>query len=354
MQLPVINCKGDPYSVGYEHGAQAAQQVRANIQRWCRYGRGAPGEREQLAQQLEATLAHRQPAALAEMRGIAEGAAVPYAQVRDLNFSGELWSDTFLDRPARGCTLIGSTGTPHGVVIAKTLDAAPGDEQFLLVQRVRPAEGAPYVHLTWAGTLWTDGGVNDLGLAEVNSTLCARVRNPDGYPAFLMLRELLQQCDRVEAAVDYALAREAVAIGNNLLLGDEKGALAVVERSTTQAAVRWPGSSGSGLTATNHSLAPELASLLGGGPEFLENSRARLARLHHLGDVLPTTLTDWQHLLRDHAGHGSLCQHGQGNLTTVAALIVAPSRREMWVTCGAPCCNPFQLVSWAHCEDGTL
>jgi hypothetical protein len=266
-----------------------------------------------------------------------------YAQIRDLNFSGELWSETFLDPPLRACTLVGLAQTAPGELIGKSLDVTEGDEAYVLAQRVRPTDGYCFVHLTFAGTIWTDGGVNECGLAEVNSSLCTCAANRQGYPPFLMLRELLECCATVEEAARLALERDAINYGNNILLADESGGMAVVERSVTRQALRRRADDSPTLFATNHSLAPELEEVLGGGEVLLSNSRERFEHLLNL--TPPDSLPGLQNLFRDHTQPGGFCQHGQGNLHTIAALIVAPRLRQMWVAHGAPCRNQFLSIS---------
>jgi isopenicillin-N N-acyltransferase-like protein len=294
---------------------------------------------------MEAIVANVRPEALEEMRGIADGAGMSYTQIRDLNFSGELWSETFLDPPMRACTLVGLARTPQGELIGKSLDVTEGDEAYILAQRVQPANGYRFVHLTFAGTIWTDGGVNECGLAEVNSSLCTCAANWQGYPPFLMLRELLERCATVEEATRLALERDAINYGNNILLADESGDLAVVERSVTRQALRWRADDAPMLFATNHSLTPELEEVLGGGEILLTNSRERFERLLELDPTPPGSLEGLQNLFRDHTRPGGFCQHGQGNLHTIAALIVAPRLRQIWVAHGAPCQNQFLPIS---------
>ena len=345
MAMPVIETAGSPYDLGYQHGRQAAEQVQATFHRFCNYEVGDAATREALTAVIEATVAKRRPEALEEIRGIAAGAGMNYAQIRDLNFSGELWSETFLDPPRRACTLVGLAQTPHGELIGKSLDVTEGDEAYVLAQRVQPVNGYRFVHLTFAGTIWTDGGVNECGLAEVNSSLCTCAHNWQGYPPFLLLRELLECCANVEEATRRAIERDAINYGNNILLADESGDLAVVERSVTRQALRRRADDTSMLIATNHSLTPELAEVLGGGKVLLTNSRERFERLLELSPTPPDSLAGLENLFRAHTQPGGFCQHGQGNLHTIAALIVAPRPRQIWVAHGAPCQNQFLPIS---------
>jgi isopenicillin-N N-acyltransferase-like protein len=344
MAFPIITTAGSPYEVGFQHGQQAADQARAAYRRFCQHNVGDPAERDRLARMLEATVARRRPEALAEMRGIADGAGMGFEQILELNFSIELWSETFLAPPVRGCTLVGARQAGGGLLIGKTMDVTPGDDQYLLVQRLSPAQGHAFVHVTYAGTLWTDGGVNAAGLAQVNSALETNARNLEGYPVFLMTRDLLQHGNSVEAAAATALASDAVNYGTNILLADSAGDMAVVERSVTRQALRRDQAPGDGLFATNHSTQPEMAPVLGGSADLLANSAERFERLSGPARPLPATLDDFEQLFRDHTRPGGFCQHGQGGLHTIGSFIVSPESRQLWVARGAPCQNEFEAV----------
>ena len=345
MPLPVIETSGSPYEMGFQHGQQAADQIRATHRRYCPAEVGSAESRASLWPVVEATVARLQPQALEEMRGIADGAGMTYAQIQELNFSIELWSDTFLLPPsARGCTLVGLKAATNGWLVGKTMDVSPGDEAFVLAQRASPAEGCRYVHVTYAGTLWTDGGVNERGLAQVNSSLMTRAQNLGGFPVFLMARNLLQGCGTVAEAVTAASESDGINFGTNLLLADAGGDCAVVERSVTRHGVRRPQAGDRRLFATNHSLAADLDAVLGGSPALLANSRERFERLAALSAAAEASLEALQGLFRDHARPGGFCQHGQADLHTIGAFIAGTRTRQLWVSLGPPCENPFESV----------
>jgi isopenicillin-N N-acyltransferase like protein len=346
MNLPVIETHGSPYEMGYQHGQQAAALVRATYERFC--GRFGPldAARLDLRERIEATVAARRPQALQEMRGLADGSGLGYDEVRTLNYSIELWAETWLSAPPpRACTLIGLNAGPGGWSIGKTLDVTPGDEQYLLIQRAAPEAGQPFLHVTYAGTIWTDGGVNQAGLVEVNSSLETSARNLDGYPVFMMTRDLLQHCASVGAAAQMAAASDAINFGSNLLLADAAGDCAVVERSVTRHGLRRPAPGERILFATNHSLTPDLESVAGGGADLAANSRERYEFVSSLApapDDPPETLPV---LFRDHTRPGGLCQHGQGGLHTIGSFIAGSAARRLWIAAGAPCENPYELYA---------
>lgn len=195
-----------------------------------------------------------------------------------------------------------------------------GDEAYLIAQQARPASGYPFLHITLAGTLRTDGGVNGAGLAQVNASLETTAANGDGLPISILCRDLLQRCATLEEALDWLTRFDAINHGCNIMLADTAGALAVAEKSPTRWAVHWPPSGV--LFNTNHSLAPEMADIQGGSQALLDNSRARHQRLVGLNEAgkLTPELRGVRSLLRDHGSPGGLYQHGQKGLHTVCAL----------------------------------
>ncbi len=346
MAFPLIETAGRPYEMGYQHGRQAASLIRATYERFCRHDVGSGAARRDLREKIEATVGRLRPQALEEMRGIADGAGIAYGQIRELNFSIELWSDTFLLPPAaRGCTLVGLKGATNGWLIGKTVDVTLGDEQYVVIQRAQPAEGRRFIHVTYAGTLWTDGGVNETGLVEVNSSLETSARNPDGFPVFLMARDLLQHSAAVSEAVSLATASDGINFGANILLADAAGDCAVVERSVTRQAVRRPEPGGRVLFAANHSLAPELDGVAGGSSILLANSRERFEHVSGLSPALDDPLETLQAMFCDHTRLGGLCQHGQGDLHTIGSVIAGSASRRLWIAAGAPCENPYLPIT---------
>jgi hypothetical protein len=186
--------------------------------------------------------------------------------------------------------------------------------------------------------------VNERGLAYVNSALETSARNEQGYPVFLMARDLLQECATAGEAAAVASETDAINYGSNFLLADAAGEAVVVERSVTRHAVRRSAVDGGVLFATNHNAAPALDDVLGGGEALLANSRERYERLAGLAASLRPSLRTLQELFCDHTRPGGFCQHGQGNLHTIGAFVAEAQARQLWVALGPPCENHFVSV----------
>ena len=350
IEFPIIETEGTPYEMGLQHGRQARKQIQACFQRFCP-PQGRTEERRQRAATIERTIAQRMPEALEEMQGIAEGAGLPYEDILLLNFAIELWLEEVLVRPLSGkdCTLIGMAGTEP--LVAKNMDMLPGDDEYVICHRARPSSGYDFLHMTYAGTVWTDGGINAAGLAQSNSSLWSNSCNWSNFPIFLTTRYLLQTCGTVSQAIEVAQRYDAINAGSNILLGDSSGDFAVIEKSVAQATrrlevdPRTPGQVGEVIFATNHSVTPEMEPLLGGGEAFLANSRQRFDNLTRLVGAVSTDLEGVMSLLRDHSTEVSICQHGHTVRHTVAAFIASPRQKRLWVGRGYPCQSQFRRVT---------
>jgi isopenicillin-N N-acyltransferase-like protein len=288
------------------------------------------------------------PEALEEMRGIADGSGLPYEDILLLNFSVELWGEALFGSSGR-CSLIGVAG--ENPLLAKTIDMSLGDDRYVICQRVHPKSGHSFLHVTYAGTIWTDGGVNDAGLAQTNSTLQSNSFDRSGLPIFIVARNLLQYCQNVAEAIEMVGKCRAINQGSNILLGDANSNLVVVEKSISQGLRSWErkphcdGQIGDVIFATNHSLTPEMEGYLSGSETFLSNSRERLANLKRKVREMARTVEGVMALYRDHSLPGAICQHGEASLHTTGAFIIVPKQRRIWIASGYPCASEYSLLA---------
>ena len=345
--FPIVETEGTPYEMGLQHGRQARKRIQACFDRFCP-PQGRTKERRGRAATIKRTVAQQMPEALEEMRGIAEGAGLPYEDILLLNLSIELWREEIFAPPER-CTLIGMAGKEP--LVAKTIDMVPGDDDYIICHRARPSSGYDFLHITYAGTLWTDGGVNAAGLAQSNSSLESNRNNWSNFPVFITARYLLQVCGTVSEAIEVAGRYDAINSGSNILLGDSSGDFAVIEKTVAQAVRRLeaesktPGQVGEVIFATNHSVTAEMEPFLGGSETLLANSQQRFGNLTHLARGVKRDLEGMIFLLRDHASPGGLCQHGQGGLHTIAAFVALPRQATLWIARGYPCQNDFRPIT---------
>lgn len=348
--FPIIETEGTPYEMGVQHGQAARTLVHASFRRLCP-PEERTDERRARATMIERTIAAQMPQAVQEMHGIADGTGMPYEDVLLMNLCFELWAEAVWTLPSR-CTTVGMAGTEP--MVAKTMDMAAGDDDYVICHRARPTTGYEFLHLTWAGTVWTSGGVNSAGLAHGTSLLQSNRCEWSNFPLFVMTRYLLQSCATVSEAIEMSRRFDAINCGDNILLGDSSGDLAVIEKTVAQAVRRLgaePKSAGQEAAlvfATNHSVTAEMESLLGGSEAFLANSRQRFENMTRLAGRVSKDLTAMISVLRDHTSPGGICQHGQGGLHTTGALVALPKEAKLWVVRGYPCRSEFWPVNLAR------
>lgn len=342
--FPIVATQGTPFEMGLQHGRQARKQIQDCFHRFCP-PQGRTEERRGRVATIEKTVAQRMPGALEEMRGIAEGAGLPYKDILLLNLSIELWREEIFV-PANDCALIGMAGEEP--LVAKTMDMVLGDDDYVICHRARPSSGYDFLHVTYAGTIWTDGGVNTAGLAQSNSSLESNRNEWSNFPVFIMARYLLQACGTVSQALEVAERYDAINSGSNMLLGDRSGDFAVIEKSVAQGVRRLeadpgtPGQVGEVIFATNHSVTAQMEPFLGGSETLLANSRERFENLTRLAGDVERDVEGMLSLLRDHASRGGICQHGQGGLHTIGAFVASPEEARLWVARAYPCQSEFR------------
>jgi len=322
---------------GLQHGRACPDLVRGCYDRFGKFEGARPGEVEGILQTLEHSLRQALPDVLEEIEGIAQGASMSYEEIMQLNFCEEIWN-----RTTGWCTTICFTDTPDGPLVAKTQDVGEGDEQFTILQKVENSDGGhDFIRGTFAGTIWTTAGINAAGLALAGSSIKPRSLGREGVPMHAALQACLERCATVEAAEDMLSGFTIHGKGINLMMADDLSNAMLTERLPARQAPRYP--RGGVLFATNHCGTPDMQVLLVDDQEWLDNSTARYALLSQATRTVPQSREGMESLLRLHSPTGSICQHGGagGRFHTIAAYVLAPTQRELWLAKGSPCKNRF-------------
>ena len=317
--MRLIEARGAPYELGLSDRLAGRDLVRDGIELICRFELPA-GEVAAQLRAVERRLAETFPETLEEARGIADGAGVAADDALALSVCSDLSGKL----PA-WCSLLAVPGE-DGTLVGKNLDTTPAMAALQVVERLEPAGRLAFVHVTTAGAMWTDGGVNAAGLALVNASLAADEADPLGVPDGILAREVLARCATVSDAVELAAGFSTRTLGENMLVADAEGGVAVIEKLPGGQAVR----EGQAVAACNHVLSPELAEGMAADDPVGDNSRRRLARLERAVQ----TARAWQRqdvhaLLSDPAG--GVFQQGDSGLHTIASLVLAPAKRLAWI-----------------------
>ncbi len=344
--LPLIETQGAPRERGKQQGEAARTEILSAL---ARYRELLPhvinitwdiGVRE--ARKFLPYAEESFPLFVEEIRGIAEGAGVPFHDVWTLNcYEGlpdsrqQIW----------GCTSMAvrddQTGNGH-VLIAHNEDWNTVDKDNVYLVRARPDDGPPFIGMTY-GPLLVNIGFNAEGIGvAIDSVYPTDGRV--GVPRILCARAVLNAHTIGEAI--RACVPKLRAGGYSYLLADSNGELYCVETSATTHDITY-GEEG-WLVHTNHYLSPKMQLLEQPGTyaaSHVSLDRARRLLRQRLGQV---TVEDLQTVLRDHVNFpNSICLHPDPaeppaeRDQTLVSLVMDLSARVMWAAPGPPCENEY-------------
>jgi len=350
---------------------------------------------EALTQPLLAAAERRLPQYVEELRGLAEGAAAPFARILLMNCGEEL-TCTLPPEPGH-CTSLALAGAGR-TVVAHNEDWEEQDIAHQVLLRIAAPDGTRILAMTTAGLLAMTG-LNSHGLAFGANTVYAREEGTDapagdapagdvpagdvpagappgapgeasgaasggtlhgaplaalrpGVPNAFVCRWMLEAPTRGEATARAVLPERAR--GSNHLCGQAGGRIWDVETSAARAAVIEGGAVTDGwewLAHTNHYLADEMLELEGStsvGSRLRHARECRLLRESLGRDTDPVELAGG--VLRDHANAPtSICGHGgegpDAPSPTTASMVWELEERRMHICAGPPCENPYRVVA---------
>jgi isopenicillin-N N-acyltransferase-like protein len=353
-RFPFVEIRGAPR----ERGRQFGEACRGQIRRYPETLRRVLGGEASLRalkngdtrQQLTTDTLHARamtflpafeafaPHLVEEIRGIAEGAGVPFAAALLVNVRAEVAGVR-----EGACTAIG-VAPPAGetVFVAQNQDQSPEMEELGVVLLVRPDDAPPALMATFGGLVGYPG-VNGAGVAFVQNALANGVWR-HALPHYPLKRALLEQ-PNANACLD-VFDRAKVASCGNALIGDRSGHLLDVEATPDGYAVIEP--EDNILVHTNHFQSPSYA------PEerLLDSLPDSAARLDRMRVLLRTargriTLDRVKSALRDHTGGPpSICRHEADRpMKTIASIIAEPEHGRLHVTRGNPCETEYTTYS---------
>ncbi len=349
-RLPLVRLEGSHGEMGVQLGRDRSSQVHAMVEMYRRLFAEASVELG-IANWEEAILhAHKYlpfaeestPQYVDEMRGIAEGAGVPFDDILVLNCMEAITSDAL----HLGCTslAVGPEVTAGGsVLIGHNEDWIPEDIHNVFVVHARPEDEPAYLAITYGGLL-PNIGFNACGIAQC----CDSVYPSDarvGVPRILVARGVLA-ARTLSDAIRAASNRNRDA-GYNHLIAHESGEMYNVEVSARRFEML-PSDDGT-VAHANHYLHPSMQAIEKNSGDLI-NSRVRLNRTRHLIAARRGSLDQAaiQAILADHMNYPqSICNHIVEDDTpldrqqTIASLIIDLSARTMLVSWGTPCSNEF-------------
>jgi isopenicillin-N N-acyltransferase like protein len=306
------------------------------------------------ARGFERDIAAFHPAALQEMRGIAEGAGAGFDSILAINCRSELmFAAARKGRVPSECTsfAVAPEASADGhMLLGQNWDWVPFARDVCVLVEARRDDGPDYVTVVEAGML-VKVGFNASGLGLCTNTLVNAVdAGRRGVPYHIMLRALLD-AESVDAASATLHSAER-ALSANYLVADKSGAAANFETTSGGASgVHVTRPDGGLLSHANHFLCPAYAA----ADAYVGNSPHSLTRLASMRSALGgagLSVERMQEVLRDHehapngiCGHPDPKAHPLYARTTVASVVADLSAGEAWVTNGPPCGAQYEHIT---------
>lgn len=344
--VPYLCLSGNPFEVGFEHGAARADALTAFIHDdLCRINKLVPaavtlaGLRPLLADYAAAITAAT-PALSLEIAGLADGVGIPLDVAVLLQARREIIG--YQKIPARGdCTTYASlvAGPSQSPVLAQTVDLNGNLDDQIAVLDISLSGSARRALVVSFGGLLGYLGINSDGLAIGLNLVLGGTWHP-GLPPYLAIRHLLDNAGSVAEALEI-LNDLPLASSRSLTLCD-RTAVACVEILGDQSRVTVAEQS----AHTNHYLHPDFAS----ADElniFARNSS--LLRLKACQSALAEATVCSGLGVEEHFGllaQPAMCVGDTGDIRrerTVAAVVMLPQRRELHLRPGDPSRSSTQI-----------
>jgi predicted choloylglycine hydrolase len=303
----------------------------------------------ELERRLLSSLAKHFPELVIEMVGISKGAGISFEQITLLNLvlaTNDLESDAIETTFDLACTAIGLTDSDVGPIVAKNCDERQSAAPFYVFQTVYPEENLAFMGISNVGTVWLEGGMNETGLALMQTAGPVAPRQ-DGYGIACNIapRALLARCRTTQECIAMLREMYVAGWGMGLVLADAHGHGAVVEKTGDLCAVLIPAleynSAGTGaLFCTNHFTDPSMRDTKPVAHEGLEeNSKVRYEALKTLFEKQnwPHSLEGVKNALAYHGDAGFVCQHGDANLHSNYSCIAVVREKKILLGDGYPC-----------------
>jgi isopenicillin-N N-acyltransferase like protein len=370
-EYPHVRVAGSASQRGRQYGEQANDRVRRSVSAYRDVfaelaGWDWPTVCAEAAR-FEAPIAAYRPQYLAEMRGIADGAGLDFADVLAINvrtevmFAAKARQAAASAGPARTgpaeCSAFAvapAPARPGPMLLGQNWDWLPHTAETVVVLEVRQDDAPDFVTVVEAGLL-AKTGMNSSGLGLVtNALVTSDDLGEPGLPYHVLLRAIMD-CENVSDAIT-ALQAGFRSSSANYLLAHRDGIAIDVEASPgdfSRLYLFYPDADGI-ILHTNHFLADRFArrdvSIWA-----MPDSPVRLQRLRAgVQAAADHSLATFQALLSDHANYPSgVCCHPDPRMPrydqgmTATSVLMDLEARRMWVTDGNPCSVPYRELDYA-------
>ena len=346
---PLIEVSGTPREMGRQIGEARREQVQHSVenaraliaQSFSTLQLTWEGAQIQSRKYLPFS-EERYPQYVEEMRGVAEGAKVAFDDIVVLNVMEAVTMDALhLTRCTSFAVNEGRTSDGH-VLAAHNEDWVPEDENDVYVISAKPDKEPPFLAMTYGGLL-PNVGFNAYGIAQLIDSVYPNDSRL-GIPRLVVSRAVLAS-RRISGAIGRMLISQRAA-GYNHLLVHESGEMYSVEVSAKRFDILH-GADGF-MVHTNHYLSQTMKEIEQ-DPEELISSRVRYFRANRLlRENSAHTVESLQEIQKDHVNlPNSICNHNIVGIdpmdreSTICALVIDLTAREMHIAWGNPCQNAY-------------
>jgi hypothetical protein len=275
--LPVLYLTGTAFEMGYANGALTEKLIHRQEDTMVEmFHRFAPYRWTQFLLKFVVVYKNRNladhvsPEHQLEVLGVSRGCPDTHPDMgpyyfRMLNYhAAQDISYMLMNSPLirQGCTAFGAwgTNTVGGHLLAgRNFDweAAPVFDEDRLLVLCKPAEGIPFVSLSWAGMVGCVSGQNRAGLGVTVNGAPSGLPGDAATPTCLVAREVLQHAKNLDEAIAI-LRRSEVFVSALFLVGSRTdNRFVVVEKTPEQTAV-WEETDAARLVCANHYRTPGL------------------------------------------------------------------------------------------------
>ena len=223
----VLDVSGTPYERGLMHGQALEAEIKEllddfmlDIERKHGVTRATFVERFLSETDFKPAIETWTPGLLDEVRGIADGAGLPFDDIFVFQLADEIWS---MGKWAlrEKCTAIAVD--PRGdqpTLVAQNMDIPGFYQKYPTLLRVRREAGPDALVLTCPGLIGVNG-MNSASVAVACNTLLQLRPSRAGVPCLFVVRGVLERKNLEEA--EAWLKRIPHAVGQNYTLGDPSG-----------------------------------------------------------------------------------------------------------------------------------
>lgn len=345
--FPLIEARGTHRDLGRQHGAQCRDRLRAFLDYLGSVLKLSQSHLRERALRFQGLFERHCPHLVDEVRGLAEGAQVEFADALAVQIRGELGQV-----PAEACTtfVIASRGTAsRQILIGQNSDVEPEHDPLAYVLHLQPRGKPALVMWTFGGQIGYHG-LNGNGVAHFANSLGGGPSWKMGLPHYPVKRMMLEQSTL--AGVFDVLRQAPVCSSGNYVLCDGQGRIADVE--LTPDGFEVIEDEGAGFIGHSnhficgaHACAANFAASVPDSFPRLERIRALIAE--KFGRI---TVEDMKRVLADHSGAPTaICRHPHDGPDhpsvsargrTVASMIAEPATGRFHVSRGNPCTATYQ------------